>query len=206
MAGSDSFGLVLILVFAALLLGVIFLALKRRSKGVLGSWQLIAGVIIALAVMFVVVRKPLTDYLGHLFRAEPYDFSDLKSMVFKYGVKDSLLNRYDSSTGEYDYLDRRDSLVKTHLNLTRNDLIYLHRKATELGFWEYPVNEVNNDTTNTNGEKPAEYVIQFNYRQKSKTVTFSANYDGPAELVKENLELIGEIEMVLKGAEQRSKK
>ncbi len=202
---GTGFGLVLILIFAALLLVVIFLVSRRKSKGIFGNKFFLWAGLVILVVFFFAARQPLTDYINTVFKPDPYDFSDLKSMVFKFGVKDSLLNQYDSATGEYQYLDRRDSLIKKHLYLNRNELLYLHRKATELGFWDFPVNEVNNDTANTNGEKPVEYLMQFNYRQKSKQVVFSANYDGPSGVVQKNLELIGEIESVLKGAEERAK-
>jgi hypothetical protein len=205
MAAPGGFGPVLILIFAGLLLGVVYLALKHRSKGVLGSRLLIGGVIITVIIVFLVVREPLANYYKDMFREAPYDFSQLKSIVFKYGVKDSLVNQYNSSTGDYQYQDRSDSLIKKRLYLTRNDLIYLHRKAIEIGFWDFPANEVNNDTTNSNGVKPMEYQFEFNYKNGSKRVLFSDNYDGSRALVEQNLRLISEFQIVLKGAEDRQK-
>jgi hypothetical protein len=159
-----------------------------------------------LIIFFLLARGTIIGYYNSIFKEAPYDFSELKSIVFKYGVKDSLVNQYNSATGEYRYLNRSDSLVKTTVYLTATDLLYLHRKAAELGFWDFPVNEVNTDTTNTNGVKQQEYLIEFNYQHKSKTVLFSANYDGQQQLVEANRVLIKEIQGVLATAEARQKK
>jgi hypothetical protein len=206
MAASDSSGLFLLLAFAALLLFTVFLVFKRSSQGVFGSKLLIfisAGLTI---IVFFFAKGPITGYYKTMFRDAPYSFTNLQSFVFKYGVKDSLLNQYDSATGEYQYLNRSDSLIKSHFSLTTSDLLYLHHKAVEAGFWDFPAKEVNTDTVNTNGIKPTEYLIQFNYRGKSKTVLFSANYNGPQPIVEANQLLITEIQQVLKAAQERQKK
>jgi hypothetical protein len=205
MAAPGGFGLILMLIFVGLLMGVVYLALRRESKRIPGNRLLIGGVIITLVIVFLVIRGPLVSYYKSMFKEAPYDFSQLKSIVFKFGVKDSLVNQYNSATGEYQYQDRRDSLIKMHLDLTRNDLIYLHRKAIEIGFWDFPANEVTNDTTDSNSAKPLEYLFEFNYQNGGKRVLFSDNYDGDRKLVEANLLLISEFQTVLRGAEERQK-
>jgi hypothetical protein len=198
-------GIILILIFAALISFVIFLIFKRRSNGLLGNKFLISGAIVGAIVFFLLAKDQMADYYQQVFKDAPYAFSELKSVVFKYGESGNLINQYNSATGEYQYVDKRDSLVKSHLYLSEPELLYLHHKAAELGFWDFPSNEVNTDTTNTNGVKVLEYSIQFNYQHKSKTVLFSANYNGPEQLDKANRQLIQEIQTVLSAAEKRQR-
>jgi len=162
--------------------------------------------IVLLIVVFIFIRGPIVGYYQAVFKEAPYDFSELKSIVFKYGEGDSLVNQYDSGSGEYQYLNRKDSLIKTHLYLTTNDLLYLHHKATELGYWDFPSNERTSDTLSTNGIKPVVFLIEFNYRHNSKKVYFSSKYNGSQKLVEANQQLITEIQNVLRTAEERKKK
>jgi len=201
--GSD---LALILIFAALFCVVLFLVFKRKSEGFLGNRFLRLGATAAMGIFFFMARGALVTLYQQIFAPSPYDFSEFKSIEFKYGEMDSLVNQYNSATGDYQYLDRSNHLVKTRLYLTVNDLLYLHRKAAEAGFWSFPADEVNNDTTNTNGVKPMEYLVGFNYQHRTKKVLFSANYNGPQPLVEANRQLIKEIQDVLSAAEERQKK
>jgi hypothetical protein len=206
MTSPDGLGLFLILLCATLVFAVIFLISKRKSKGILGRRFLLVGAIVALVIVFLAAKNTIFSYYDQIFAPSPYDFSEFKSIVFKYGEGDSLVNQYNSATGEYQYLNRQNQLVKTRLYLTRNDLLYLHRKAAELGFWEFPAKELNTDTTSNDGAKPFKYFIELNYRQKTKTVLFDANYDGPQKLADANRLLIREIETVISGADDRQKK
>ncbi len=206
MTTTDGFDLFWVLLCATLVFAVIFLVSKRKSKGILGRRFLLFGAIAALAVVSFAAKDSIVVYYRQIFRPSPYDFSEFKSIVFKYGEGDSLGNQYNSETGEYQYLNRSNQLVKTQMYLTRNDLLYLHRKAAELGFWDFPAKELNTDTTNTNGVKHFRYFIELNYGQKTKTVLFDANYDGPQQLVEANRLLIKEIESVINEADDRQKK
>lgn len=144
-------------------------------------------------------------YIG-VFKRAPFQFDEFRSISFKYGTRDSLLNSYNSATGDYQYLNRKDSLIKEHLVLTRNELLYLHNKASELGLWDFPSVEENNDTADLKGAKPPRYIIEFNYKRKSKKVIFDANYQGPQKLVDANRDLITEIQKVLTEAQDKQKK
>jgi hypothetical protein len=104
-------------------------------------------------------------YYGRMIKNAPYKFTEFKSFVIKYGTSDSMVNKYNSLTGEYQYLNRRDSLIKMKLLLTKSDLLYLHRKAAELGFWDFPGLETNSDSAKFKGAKPLRYYIEFNYRR-----------------------------------------
>src|ERR1700761_4033487 len=103
-------------------------------------------------------------YYGMILKNAPYRFTDFDSIVIQYGDRDSMVNKFNSKTGEYQYVNTRDSLVKTHLRLDKDDLLYLHRKAADLGFWDFPSEEIG-DSVKT-GPKPPRYIIQFNYKHK----------------------------------------
>ncbi len=145
-------------------------------------------------------------YYGHMLKNAPYKFTEFKSFVFEYGNGDSLINKYNSATGDFQYVNRHDSLVKTNLLLTKSDLLYLHRKAADLGFWDFPSNELNTDTALLHGQRPPRYYIEFNYERKSKKVKFDASYLGDDKLKDANIQLINEIKHVLADAQDRKKK
>src|SRR4051812_11040415 len=77
-------------------------------------------------------------YYSHMIKNAPYKFTEFDSFSIQYGPGDSLINKYDSKTGNYQYVNTHDSVIKMHLKLTRLELLYLHRKASELGFWDFP--------------------------------------------------------------------
>jgi len=145
-------------------------------------------------------------YYGMILKDAPFKFKEFKSFSIQYGTGDSLLNKYNSATGEYQYLNKHDSLVKMHMLLTNSDKLVLHQKAADLGFWDFPSDERNNDTSHLHGAKPPRYIIQYNYLHTHKKVIFDANYIGPQKLVDANLQMIKEIQAVLNGAEARQKK
>jgi hypothetical protein len=141
-------------------------------------------------------------YYGMMVKNAPYKFAEFQSVQFEFGYKDSLLNKYNSKTGEYQYVNRKDSVVKMNMHLTNDDLLYLHRKAADLGFWDFPANETVTDSK----VRAPRYIITFNYKRKSKKVMFDANYNGPEKLVDANQRLIKEIQSKLNEAEARLKK
>jgi hypothetical protein len=136
-----------------------------------------------------------------MIKNAPYKFSEFESISFQYGPGDSLVNKYNSKTGEYQYVNTRDSIVKMHLRLTREDLLYLHRKAADLGFWDFPSMELGSTTAKHNGVKPLRYVIEFKYKRKSKKVTFDESFNGDPKLIDANIQVIKEIQKVLQDEE-----
>ena len=146
-------------------------------------------------------------YYGMVLKDAPYKFSEFESLQFAYGPGDSLVNKYDSRTGAYQYVDSKDSLVKMTLHLNKIDLLYLHRKAADLGFWDFPENEIaDKDSIDKAGNKPLHYYIAFNYKRKSKKVMYDKAYNGPEKLMDANDRLIAEIKKVLDEVEARQKK
>ena len=143
-------------------------------------------------------------YYGMVFKNAPYKFAEFDSMSIQYGIGDSLINKYSSKTGDYQYVNKQDSLVKVHLRLSKDDLLYLHRKASDLGFWDFPVNEISS-LTKTSAVSP-HYLIEFKYKRKSKKVLFDSAFDGDAKLKDANERLVKEILRVLADAESKQKK
>ena len=143
-------------------------------------------------------------YYGHMLKNAPYKFTEFESMSIQYGDRDSLLNKFDSKTGNYQYLNSRDSLIKKRLHLPKDDLLYLHRKAADLGFWDFPENEAG-DSVKT-GQQPVRYIIEFKYQRKSKRVIYDSNFEGDPRLIDANQRLIKEIMQVLNQEEQNEKK
>lgn len=137
-------------------------------------------------------------YYGMMVKNAPYKFSEFKSIVFKYGKGDSLVNQYNSKTGDYEYKTRDGRLVKRNLRLSKDELLYLHRKASDLGFWNFPEQELRKDTMKVVSPR---YLIQFNYEKKSKTVIYDDGFDGDPSLKDANQRLIKEIQKVLDEAE-----
>ena len=145
-------------------------------------------------------------YYGMMIKNAPYKFSEFDHISFEYGSTDSLINKYNSKNGDYQFLTKHDSLVKKHLHVSQNDLLYLHRKAADLGFWDFPKDETSNDTTKINGQKPTRYIIEFGYKRKTKRVVFDSNYGGNPKLKDANERLIKELMQVIAGADQKQKK
>jgi hypothetical protein len=156
-------------------------------------------VILSVAVPFLLYSA---YYYGMMIKNAPYKFSEFDSVVFEYGKGDSLVNKYNSKTGEYQYIDRANKLVKTHLKLSQDQLRYLHHKAADLGFWNFPSREVNDSLKNA-PVKPPRYLMQFNYKRKSKTVLFDEAFDGDPKLKDANERMIKEIEKVIDEADMQ---
>src|ERR1700744_4966623 len=145
-------------------------------------------------------------YYAHVFKNAPYRFSEFEYMTIQYGPGDSLINKYNSSTGEYQFGDNRDSLVKINLHLPKEELLYLHRKAAELGFWAFPVVEMGDTTQRRNGMRPLRYIIEFVYKNKTKKVMYDESYYMDQRLKDANEQFIAEIKKVLEGEEEKQKK
>jgi len=120
-------------------------------------------------------------YYTPIIRNAPFRSDEFVSFQFKWGAGNDLPNTYDSATGDYQYLDTKDSLIKTNVKLRENDIIYLHNKANELGYWNFP-DVIANSGTDLNKSKVLRYVFQFNYKRKSKKVIFLTDYDEIAKL------------------------
>ena len=114
-------------------------------------------------------------YYTPMFRNAPFKSTEFVSIDFKWGLGNNLENSYNSATGDYQYVNGRDSLIKTNVKLRSNDILYIHGKASELGFWNFP-EVIANQGTDLDSSKVLRYVMQFNYKRKSKKVIYLTDY------------------------------
>jgi len=145
-------------------------------------------------------------YYAWIFREAPYNAKEFRSFAIRYGARDSMMYYYNSATGEYNYSGQHDSLIKTHLYLTKADLDSIHAVAETQGLWNFPDNEENADTTIPGYRRFERDSIQFTYMRKVKNVVFDVNFDGPVKLIDANRQLIKNIKRILRQARERQAK
>ncbi|MEX8546671.1 MAG: hypothetical protein V5804_03635 [Mucilaginibacter sp.] len=143
-------------------------------------------------------------YYGMMISNAPFKFSEFESLDFKYGEGNNLNNQYDSKTGRYQYVNNHDSLVVKTVRLNKDDLLYLHRKAATLGFWDFPKNILGDSSVKAN-KNSLHYLIAFHYKRKSKQVLYDVAYDENPKLRDAAAQMTKEIEQRLADAEDRSK-
>lgn len=137
-------------------------------------------------------------YYSSMLQNAPFRFSDFESIVLRYGEGEDLQNHFDSSTGLFTYLDRRDSLVTDTIRMRKDDLLYLHRKAAELGFWNLPEDMTGDREADTGASAPAaRFVLQYNYLEKSKTVIYDSDFQGNPKMKDAARSVIDEVRRVL---------
>lgn len=139
-------------------------------------------------------------YYGMMVKNAPYKFAEFESLTLKYGAGDSLINQYDSKTMNYQYLNDRDSLVRKQVKLTKDDLLYLHRKAVEYGFWDFP-SDMRASEKGTPGSP--RYYLEYKYQRKTKSVVFDVNYNGNPKLKDAVRGLIETVNKSINTAESR---
>ncbi|MET4081842.1 hypothetical protein ABIB40_001793 [Pedobacter sp. UYP30] len=159
-------------------------------------------IFLALTVIVPFIIYCVAYYIP-IFRNAPFRLNDFVSVQYSWGVNDSLENHYNSVTGEYQYINSRDSMVRKKVLLNHDNIIYLHSKARELGLWNFP--DTLGEKSPTSKQIPR-YVIVFNYKEKSKRVVIYANFDGNPKLVGAAVGVRKAIEETINMAERRSGK
>jgi len=140
-------------------------------------------------------------YYGMMVKNAPYKFSEFQEITFKYGLGDSLLNQYNSRTTDYQYVTESDSVIKKKVKLTKDDLLYLHRKAADLGFWNFP-EKMEGSSAETGTVQP-HYYLEFKYKRKTKHIDFDVDYMGKPQLKDAVRQLIEAVDERIKNAESR---
>lgn len=116
-------------------------------------------------------------YYAPIIRNAPFKAKEFVSLEYKWGIGSNLENSYNSATGEYRYLNEKDSLVIKHIELNAKDKKFLDSNADEQGFWNLPSVVANNEEDVKN-PKVLRYFMKFNYEKKSKEVTYLPNFQG----------------------------
>lgn len=117
-------------------------------------------------------------YYSNMIKNAPFRYADFEYIDIRYGTPDSMFNSYNSATRDYQYLNREDELVKKKLKLTDDDLLFLHRKAMEMGFWNVDSDMTTPRADSLEGKNVPRYVLEYKYKEKGKTVTLDADYPG----------------------------
>lgn len=144
-------------------------------------------------------------YYGHMVKNAPFRFSDFQSLEFSYGSIGHMDNRLNSATGEFQYLNSHDSVIQGKLRLRKDDLLYVHRKAMEYGFWNFP-DDMTSIGTDIDSAKSVRFFLKLNYEEKSKEVLFDSQYDGDPRLKDAAVAMIQEMRRVLSDAEDKMQK
>ncbi len=144
-------------------------------------------------------------YYAPIIRNAPFKAKEFVSITYKWGVGENLENSYNSATGEYKYLDDKDSLIIKHVKLTERDKKFLDSNADEQGFWNLPSVVANNEE-DTKSSKAVRYYMEFNYQKKSKIVTYFSDFDGNPRMKGAAAQMQKIIEQTLIDAEEKQSK
>eukprot|EP01136_Pigoraptor_vietnamica_P003067 Opistho-1_new@31831 len=144
-------------------------------------------------------------YYAPIIRNAPFKAKEFVSLEYKWGPGKNLENSYNSATGEYRYINDKDSLVITKVLLNERDKKFLDSNADEQGFWNLP-SFVANDEKDIETSKAMRYYMKFNYQKKSKEVTYLSDFDGNPKMKSAAAQMQKIIEQSLIDAEERAKK
>jgi hypothetical protein len=161
-------------------------------------------IFILLTVIVPIIAYSIIYYIP-IIRNAPFKSTEFVSFQYRWGEGKDLVNFYDSATGEYQYLNDKDSLIKTNVKLRSDDILYLHHKANELGFWNFP-DVIANKGSDPKNSKLLRYTLKFNYKRKSKTVDFVSDYDETPKLRDVAIQMKTLVEQTISDAEDRYNK
>jgi hypothetical protein len=129
-----------------------------------------------IATIAVILIAGVGGYYLINLKQGPYSASSFISVNYKWGVGDTLQNSYNSATGDYQYLDNRDQIIKKKVKLHANNIIFIHSKANEQDIWTLP-DVIANKNEDLTSKKVLRYEMVFNYEKKTKKIVFMTNYD-----------------------------
>lgn len=152
-----------------------------------------------IATLVVILITAVVGYYMIGLKRAPYAVANFQSFTYKWGVGDVLENSYSSINGDYRYLNNRDSLIRTQVKLRVNDIIFIHNRISELGFWSLP-NLIGKPSLNS---KALVYELQFNYKEKSKKVRIYSDFDENLQLLDSAMQIRNMLQRTIDEAEAR---
>ena len=155
-------------------------------------------IVVPFLIYAIVYYKPIISNA-------PFKAKEFVSLEYKWGVGKNLENSYNSATGEYKYLNDKDSLVIKHIELSQKDKKFLDSNADEQGFWNLP-DIVANSEADLDNPKMLRYFMKFKYQKKSKEVTYFPNFAGNPKMKGATAQMQKIIEQYLADSEQRFNK
>ncbi len=124
------------------------------------------------------------------------------SLNYQWGVGDTLQNSYNSQTGNYQYVDKSDHLIKKNFKLRTNNVIYLHSKINEQDLLNLP-DTIANVGANLKDSTVLRYEFTFVYDDMTKHIIFLTNYDGDPTILSKVGALQKFVEQIVFEAEER---
>jgi hypothetical protein len=154
-----------------------------------------------IATIAVILIAGVGGYYLIKLKRGPYPAATFVSFQYKWGDGDTLANSYDSNTGNYQYLDHRDSLIHKKVKLNANNIIFLHSRVNEAGLWELP--NIIGSAKDNKGNSAFRYEMIFNYEQQHKKIIYYPSANADVGLANSASKLIAAIEQTIKDAEDR---
>lgn len=124
------------------------------------------------------------------------------SLTYKWGVGDTLQNSYNSKTGEYQFVDQQDKLIKENFKLRTNNVIFLHSKINEQDLLNVP-DTIANPSANLKDSKVLRYEFKFVYDDTVKNIIYLTNYDKDPLILNKANSLQKIVQQVITEAEER---
>ncbi len=152
-----------------------------------------------IATLAVILITAVVGYYVIGLKKAPYAVADFESFTYKWGTEGRLDNSYSSATGDYSYLNNKDSLIKTNVKLRSNEIIFIHNKVNELGFWKLQ-GKIGIEKPNS---KAPFYELQFNYKGKSKKVIVFSDFDENRPLLDSAMQIMTVVQQTIDEAEGR---
>ena len=91
-------------------------------------------------------------------------------------------------------------MIQRKVKLSKDDLLYLYREAAELGFWNWPEKMIGDTSLKT-----PRYFLEFDYKEKSKTIEIDGAYNEKIKLRDAALELVKTVDTAIQDAADRGK-
>lgn len=140
-------------------------------------------------------------YYSGMIRNAPFKFSEFESITLKAGPGATYEKFYNTKTRELQYIDLKDSVIRKKVMINKDELLFLHRKAVELGFWNWPEKMLGDSAENS-----PKYYLEFKYLRKSKIIEVNSGYNENEKLKDAALQLIKTVDNTITDAEDRQKR
>ena len=152
-----------------------------------------------IATLALILITAVVGYYVIGLKQAPYAVANFESFSFKWGTEGKLENSYSSANGDYSYLDNRDSVIKTNVKLRANEIIFIHNKINELGFWKLQ----EKIGTQKPISKAPFYELQFNYKEKSKKIIVYSDFDENPQMQDSAMQIMTMVQRAIDEAEGR---
>jgi len=139
-------------------------------------------------------------YYSMMVKNAPYKFEEFNGIVLKAGIGNNFEKIYDSKTSFYQYQNIQNTTITGKVKFTKDDLLYLHRKAVELGFWNWPSKMLGPDSLTS-----PRYYLEYDYEHKKKIIEIDGSYNSNNKLKDAALQLIKAVDQNITDAEDRKK-